>query len=944
MKKFLTAAAEQILNKHGNNLSRVLVLMPNQRSCVYFRNELKTQAKKAVFAPEITTLQHWMLAQSKLVVADNIELVTELYACHKAIGGELSLDDFIGTAHVMLDDFNELDLQMADAKSFFRNLELLQSMKTYEPGETPTEYKIKYRKFWEEFGLLYHSLRKRLKEKGKGYSGMIIREVAESFYSVLPLGEPENKAHDAVYLIGFSGMNKSDEMVVEHLIQHSNAEMIWDADEYYVNDEMNEAGYFFRKYKSKFKIPPEQLHKEIAATKKNIPVIGVAKNMGQVKVAADILQNQLKLTEAQLLDTVVVVPDEKLLSPLIAALPENITSINITMGLSMKGTNAATWLEIIFRLYENSVKYQGRWGGQRFYYKDIFELLQHNFFKLLFSKVRTDDFVYELKKQNRILVRREEINTVFEAKLNALFFAGDDAKAFSKYLEALFTELLDILIKRARAGNTQFASDAEIAFRLLNIIKNTQTIFKTADSISIDTYIALLREDIYNERVPLEGDPIEGLQIMGLQETRSLDFKNVIILSANEGILPSGKSMSTYIPYEVRREYLSTYKERDANTAYLFYRILHKAENVFILYNTEPDELGGGEKSRFILQIQHELKAANPKADIQDLIFAVDPPAVIGEQIISVKKDEAVMKKLNSILTESGISPSALNTYINCSLQYYFRYIAGLREQDDMEENIEAATIGSAVHFALEKIYTRDAGHITIEYIESVLKDQGRIEELIRENLRERFDMEALSRGKNLLLYKVCVKLVEEFLKYELINLEQLSDNGASLKIEMLEGKLLHTLDINGKQIKVQGRIDRVESINGVIQIADFKTSMKSTIPILNDETWEELMSNPKYSKPVQLMIYAWLYYRSNNSRDISLSSGIYWLRATQKKLDTLRVTRESDLIDVPAILKFEEKLTILLSELTNAEVPFTKTLEIERCIYCEFANICGRN
>jgi hypothetical protein len=340
------------------------------------------------------------------------------------------------------------------------------------------------------------------------------------------------------------------------------------------------------------------------------------------------------------------------------------------------------------------------------------------------------------------------------------------------------------------------------------------------------------------------------------------------------------------------------------------------------------------------------LKLANPQADIQDMIFAVDPPAVLGEQIISVQKDEAVMKKLDDILTNSGISPSALNTYINCSLQYYFRYIAGLREQEDMEENLEAATIGSAVHFALEKIYTRDADeNITVEYIQSVLKEKAKIEGLIRENLRELFDIEALSRGKNLLLYKVCVKLVEEFLKYELINLEQLNDNGASLKIEMLEGKLLHSLDIDGKEVKVQGRVDRIESINGVIHIADFKTSMKSTIPILNDEkTWDELLSNPKYSKPVQLMIYAWLYYRSNGSKDTALRSGIYWLRAAQKKLDTLRMSKESDLIDVPAILKFEAKLTTLLSELINPDIAFTKTLEVERCIYCEFGNICGRN
>jgi ATP-dependent helicase/nuclease subunit B len=229
--------------------------------------------------------------------------------------------------------------------------------------------------------------------------------------------------------------------------------------------------------------------------------------------------------------------------------------------------------------------------------------------------------------------------------------------------------------------------------------------------------------------------------------------------------------------------------------------------------------------------------------------------------------------------------------------------------------------------------------------------------------------MESLSRGKNLLLYKVCVKLVEEFLRYEKQNLEQLSDNGATMQIEMLEGKLQHPLEVNGKQVLIAGRVDRIEKTGGVTQIADFKTSMKSTIPVLNEETWEELMREPKFSKPVQLLMYAWLYYRNNNSSSIAESleedsaqvipqspetetlrevfqirSGIYWLRSAQKKLDTLRIDKENDLIDVPNILKFEEKLKTLLTELTDTDIPFTKTEDIERCKYCEFANICQRN
>ena len=911
MKKFLERTAEQILAKHGNNLSDVLVLMPNQRSCTYFRNELKRQAQRAVFAPEISTLQNWMLEQSDLVVADNIELVSELYACHKQISGTLALDDFIGTASVLLQDFDELDLQMANAKSFFKNLEMLQSMKTYEPGEVPTEYKLEYRKFWEDFGKMYHLLREKLFANKRAYRGMILRHIAENLKDI------QLEDSTSVYLIGFSGLNKTDEVIISHLIATANAEIIWDADNYYVRDEMKEAGLFFRQYKSKFRTGDKVFTDGISATKKKVQIIGAAKNVGQVKVVADILQNQLQISELNALETVIVVPDEKLLSPLIANIPSNISALNITMGLTIAGSNPATFLDVLFRLYHNSQKYHSKNRSQRFYYKDVFDLLQHNYFRLLFGSLKTEHFVETMKSQNRILIRYEELEKAFEGSINSILFEGDDAKLYAHYLSVVVTTLLDKLVKRARGGNSALAAETEITFRLLNIINNTQSIFSGGESVSVKTYIALLKEDFRSTRVPLEGDPVQGLQIMGLQETRSLDFKNVIFLSANEGILPSGKNMRSYIPYEMRSEFLTTHKERDAITAYLFYRLFHQAENIFILYNTEPDELGGGEKSRFILQLQQELQPVNTQAEIVDMIFAIDPPPGIAEKEIVIQKDENVLKKLEGILTTSGLSPSALNTYINCSLQYYFRYIAGLREQDDMEENMEAATIGSAVHHALEKIYEEKVGEVVTEdFIEAQLKNKQRIEGLIREHLAKRFDNESLSSGKNLLLFKVCIKLTEEYLKHE---------------------------KKNGREIKVAGRVDRIESVGGVIQITDYKTSKYSTIPILNEETWEELTTDPKYSKAVQLMVYAWLYNHMQG-KDVPIRSGIYWLRENKKSLDTVRIDKTNDVLNAETILRFEEKLKSVLTEMLNGEIPFIKATDEERCKFCDFKNICERN
>lgn len=936
MKTFIQQAAEKILHAHGNNLSNVLVLMPNQRSCTYFKNALQQLAERAIITPEISTLQNWLLSKSNLALADNIELITLLYKCHQQIGGSLTLDEFIGIANVMLNDFDELDVQMCDSKLFFKNLEMLQSMNTFVPGEELTAYQIKYRKFWEDFGLLYHSLREKLLNYKKGYRGMILRQTAENISEIAV-----NNSH--VYFIGFSGLNKTDEATFAYLTQKTQTEILWDADKYYVNDELQEAGMFFRKHQSKFRIPETTFVNEIATREKKIQIIGAAKNIGQVKVMADILQNKLQLNSDSSLNTVIVVPDEKLLSPLIAHLPSNIDTVNITMGLSIAGSNAASWFEIIFRLYENTERYQSKNGEQRFYYKDIFELLQHNFFALIFNKRKVEGFVEEMKSQNRVLIRREEILKALGNEVDSVFFHETDANQYAKFLSSNINLLLQKLVEKAKKGNASLASEVEITFRILNILTSAQTIFSEGNEVSVKTFIAMLRENFRSERVPLEGDPVQGLQIMGLQETRGLDFKNVIILSANEGILPSGKNSNTYIPYELRREFLTTHKERDANTAYLFYRLFQKAENVFLLYNTEPDELGGGEKSRFILQLQREL--ISEKIKIEDLIFAVDPPDARGEQAINIQKNEDVMKKLMKLLTKSGMSPSALNTYINCTLQYYFRYIAGIREQDDIEESLDASTIGSAVHHALEKIYEQKKGAtIDAKFIESYVKDRSQIENLVREYLQTRFDSESLSRGKNLLLFKVCVKLTEEFLKFEQTNLLQMNDVGVQTEIVMLEEKLQAPITINGTEILISGKIDRIEKVGGVIQIADYKTSNRSKkIPVLDEEMWSELITDPKHSKPVQLLVYAWLCYKQKQQSNFAIRSGIYWLKSDDKKIETLRTDKTNDVLNESTILFFEEKLKEILGELTDTTIPFTKTEDIERCKFCEFAGICMR-
>ncbi|MBL0310210.1 MAG: PD-(D/E)XK nuclease family protein [Bacteroidetes bacterium] len=941
MEKFLAKTAKYILSKHGNNLSGVTVLMPNHRSCVYFRQALKDASGETIWAPDITTLQDWVYDKSELALIESLEQTTELFEVYRAKGGEETLDEFIPTAQVMLSDFNEVDLQLAEAKPFFNYLEKLQSLKVYEPATELSEYSLRYKKFWHTFRELYFALRERLLEQKKGYSGMIYRDVADKMES-MSIGMEER-----IYLVGFSGMNKSDEKIIKVLLDKGIAEIIWDSDKYYVDDEFQEAGSFFRKYKKQFRIDDSGWKNNlIASAPKNIHIVGVAKNIGQTKVTADILVNKLKLNEETEKETAVIVLDNKLLNPLLSAIPENISALNISMGFPLQESSIAELLKSIFSLHENIERFKASGRQLRYYYRDIFDLLHHPYVSYLIpDKKAVSIFVQRIREFNRMVVSHKELADVFkDSEFERVFWFTENSQEYLVKLLELVDSLRIHFLKATRSQKRDLSVDVELLFHINNTLKNLQNILQENKSeLNTKSLRKLLMENIRSVRVPFDGEPIRGLQIMGMQETRCLDFKNIIILSMNEGIFPSGKKQHTYIPYEMRREFLTTHQEADAVSAYLFYRLLQRAENVYLLYNTESDEMGGGEKSRFLLQLQHELKEANPKAIINDLVYSVDPPPHIPDDKISIVKDEVLLKSLLSNLSSRGISPSAINTYINCSLQYYLRYIAGLREQDEIEESIEAATLGSAVHDVLEKLYQDVLGkELSVDFVKNIASQKEIIDQLLRQSFAERFDDESLKRGKNYLLYRVCLKLIREFLKQEQSNLQMLDDSGSSMKLLLLESDMEQVLTVSGHQVKVKGKVDRVEESSGIVSVADYKTGGQKGISITSDN-FPLLATDPKYAKGVQLMTYAWLYWKSKGSPDVRLRSGIYWLRNSPGGFDSWKIDK-NDILNREILGSFEELLQSVLSELLNPEIPFTKTPDIKRCEYCEFARICRRD
>lgn len=937
MKGFLTKVGEYIRSQHPTDLDKVLLCFPNNRAAYFSRQEFNGASQRQ---PSFIAMERWVHGLSQKALTQQVELINILFKVYKEVGGVDDFDTFIPTGYTMLSDFNEVDMQMVKAKSFFKDLYDVKSMNTFlEDEETLTEYSKNYRDFWGVFRQSYFRLQEELQQSGKAYNGMVYRDVADNIHKA------DLSRYSKIYFIGFSGLTRSEQKIIAYLLDINVAEFLVDADTYYLNDQKQEAGDFFREYKKSWRIRSfkwEESH--ILSSPKDIQVIGVARNIGQAKLTGDILQNHLKVAKDDLKDTVVVLLDEKLLQPVMASLPDSIDSVNITMGLPLSHMQLTDFMHHITGLQNNASTSSS--GVQRFYHRDVLALLHHTYFRMMVSdKESQPDAIRHIRQENKVTITRDELLDWFRSDTELIHLLFDIADSPGSYLSRM-AGLVDWLYKKFVAldsGGTDVATDIEVLYWLKKVLINLQSQLSAFEPVwDIKSLQKLLENEIRNVRLPFESDKADGLQVMGILETRCLDYKNVIILSMNEGILPSGKSAQTFIPHDVRRVYMSTHRERDAVAAYLFYRLMQRAERMYLIYNTESDLLGGGEKSRFILQMQHELQG---KANItlQERNFVLGAEIRQEERPIVVQKDAGVKAALKNYLSQKGLSPTALNSYINCTLQFYFKNIIGLREQDDIEEEMEASTIGSAVHYALEHIYMETLDKpLTVSFLKSVITNTDRVGGLIRTFLQERFDVQSLQQGKNYLLYNVCTSLVINFLKNEMKRVEALELEGKKGIVILLEQDMQQRLQVGGYDILVHGLTDRVDRVDDVVNIADYKTgdSKKSKIKI---DDMPLLRTDPEYGKSFQLMMYAWLYRSVHGSQPHGVRSGIYWLRHAEGRYEPLQ-KNGSDILTDQTLDEFQAILNDILSEIVNDQVSFTKTQDKDRCRYCDFVKICARD
>ncbi|MEZ5084508.1 MAG: PD-(D/E)XK nuclease family protein [Bacteroidales bacterium] len=952
METFLEKTAKYVMDRFPVNRQEICVVLPNRRAGLFLKQNISTLIDKPVFAPGILSIEDFVYSVSGFTEIDPVHLLFEFYETYKQIAGTKAEEftEFLRWADVVLRDFNDLDLYLIDPDELFGHLSESKAMALWNPDGKPlTEFEKGYLHFYNSLARYYKLLKENLKNRGQVYQGLAYRTLTEICLNKIP-----DIPWKFILFAGFNALSKSEEELFNAFVKEGRGEMFWDADSYYYQNPVQEAGYFLRKNKKLFKDREfnwvNSFYKDQA---KNITTIGVAMNTGQVKAAGELL---LKITsdKSKINKTALILNDESLLIPLLNSLPDTIDDFNVTMGLNIKNTALFRLVEAIFRLNDNALKFQkNNSNDPKIYYKDIVHILDHVYISRLFSDLIPETKSIELKKlfmdSNKVLFSPSDLNAIFDKSKNIPVFLkkiitpfGHDIKLGILRIKEFLKELkIHFSSSLAKAENDfSLKLNLEYIFHFSRLFNQLESYLDSYSYIrNFKTFRKLFNQVSRSISIPFYGEPLKGVQIMGMLESRTLDFENIILLSVNENFLPSSSASNSIIPFEIRRNFkLPTHRERNAVFSYHFYRLLQRAQNVYLLYTTEAGDLGGGEASRFLKQILYELPKFNPSINIEEKIvtFPVDQKH-IPEPIV-IHKSQEILSRLDELAIK-GFSASGLNTYRNCSLQFYFNNVAGIKETDEVEETIESSTLGTVVHDVLQKIYTPFKSKILKENDFSIGKDK--ISELIRESFLAKYPGGEIDRGKNHLIVNVAESFVENFLQKEKQDVAANSKTGIELVILELEKWIEAEFSFNHngdiKNVKLKGIVDRIDQLNDTIRIIDYKTGRLEKRD-LKFTDWEELIDNSELAKVFQVLFYNHLYTRTNENVK-NTEAGIISLRSLKQGF--MDVAFPDDTAN--PFEHFENTLRQIFSSIYDDSIPFEQTSEIEDCKYCPFKSVCNR-
>ena len=941
MNSFISDTANYIINNYSD-LSKICIVVPNRRTGLFIKKEISNKINRLCFAPQIIGIKDIFISNSIFSEAEEIHLIYLLYKVFKKHTGlKDDFDEFFYWGEIILKDFDYIDKYLADAEKLFSNIKEIKEIDSLFDEYDEKEIEI-IRKFWENIDQerisihkrkfldlwdsmfrIYKEFKELLEKDNIAYEGMIYRDLINNIQKI-------NFDKEKYIFIGFNALNKCELELLKFFKKESKAEYFWDADKYYVNDHLQEAGLFIRENINLFP-PPKgvSISNEIDKNNADIEVISAPSEIAQTKLIPNILQEWQNKHDFNPEKTAIILGDENLLIPLMYSIPHEISEYNVSMGYPIKNSQSFNFVLHLCNLIKNHNNNNNNNNNNNitsYYFKDVLNILNHNFIKESFAKeslLCKEKIISEkiIMCDSKILA----VNNLFSILFNT---PTKEISLVSDYIIKVIDDIKSIISK-----SNKFKFEAEFLHRIslrLNVISDA-IIKNNVDIQNINTYFRLLYNSLGSLSIAFEGEPLKGLQILGFLETRSLDFDRIIMLSMNEGKFPKKTSPQSMIPYNIRKFYgLPCIEYQDSIFAYYFYRLLQRGKDIKIIYSAQAQETTG-EASRFISQLEYELKNlrySNSGYKIQSL----------SNPEIRVFKDDRILNEIYKHFG-NGISPSAINTYLNCPLMYYFKYIEKIKEPENLEEKDDAAYFGLVFHESMRLIYYNFQNKTITEETYKVISN----EEFIKEKVEEATDIiigskKSLTENKNdSILTDIVIKYIKILLKHDQIN--------TPFNIISMEKEYCFdiNLDLNSdnNKCKIKGTIDRVDIKNDTYRVLDYKTgSVKRNFTEF--ETLFELNRKNDLNGITQVLLYALLFDSENKSHVCpGLISITELLTDPEHRLKKNK--QEFNGLDQEDYNHFLNLLKTKISEIYDVKMPILQTQELKNCLYCDYKLICMR-
>ncbi len=957
MQPFLQLVAHDLYTKIGNDLSRTVLVFPNKRANLFFNEYLAEESDQPIWSPAAMSISDLLQKLSVQKAGDPIRLVCELYKVFKEeTESRETLDDFYFWGELLISDFDDVDKNMVDADKLFSNLQDLKNlMDDYEfldeeqeeairqffqnfSIERRTELKEKFISLWDKLGIIYHRYREKLAELGIAYEGMLYRNVIEQL-------DADRLKYDKYVFVGFNVLNKVEKEFFQKLQKAGKAMFYWDYDLFYTQRiSKHEAGEFIKRNLIDFPNELPESYFDIFRKPKKIRYISASTENAQARF----LPEWVKATQTHTTQIVsekenaIVLCNEALLLPVLHSIPQDVQNVNITMGFPLAQTPVYSFINAAMELQTNG--YRPDTG--RFTYEAVSKILKHPYTRQLSDHATRLE--RELTKTNRFYPLPSELKK--DDFLTILFTPQSNIRELCDYLLRLIKSISILYRKEGEYDDIFNQLYRESIFQSHLKINRLYSLIESGElSVRTDTLKRLITKVLTASNIPFHGEPAIGLQIMGVLETRNLDFRNLIMLSLNEGQLPKAGGESSFIPYNLRKAFgMTTIEHKNAVYAYYFYRLIQRAENITLLYNTSSDGLNRGEESRFMLQLLVE----GPHEITREYLEAGQSPQNTLE--IQIEKTPEILRRLyrayDTAQPESVIlSPSALNTYLDCRLRFYYRYVAGLKTPDEVSAEIDSALFGTIFHLSAQLAYTdltANGKMIQREDLERLLRDeiklQGYVDQAFKQELFKVAPEEKPEyNGVQLINSKVIVSYLKQLLRNDL--------QYTPFEMVAMEKKVSEKITIQTAlgplTLRLGGTIDRMDAKEGTLRIVDYKTGGSPKIPANIEQLFTPSETRPNYI--FQTFLYAAIMSRK---QPLMVAPALLYIhRAASESYSPVIEMGEPRKPKIPVNNfaffedEFRERLQALLEEIFDEKEPFTQTEDIKKCAYCDFKAICKR-